>query len=264
VKAITKSSTTGQITAFLRVRYWVVLAALSLAAGNGCSGPDSSSPGTSDANSTPPTATAAVAPSGAPPKAVVSGENIKISGSGSGAVKIAARQGGYLVNYRYKGFGLKLEAQSAFGAMNVIPGGQYAGPDGWTQFTDLTSFSSSGEQEYKVTATEPYEIEFVKLPVAQGADVLPKTYNGKGLKVVGPLSLKAGPASYKVSCPDLKMAGFVAELFDGASGQSKGMISLGTGAGVNETKKLDAPAAGNYLIKVNANGKAEWTIEVSQ
>lgn len=198
------------------------------------------------------------------PKVTRSPGGINISGSRSGSVKVPGQQGGYLIKYRYKGNDLKLETNSALGVLNIIPGGQSAGSDGWTEFEDLTSFTQAGEQPYQITASQPFEIQFVKLPLPDNPDIPPKSYDGKGLKVVGPFSLKAGSASFKVSCPDLRHAGFIAELYDGTTAANKGMIALGTGASVAETKKLQVPAAGNYLIKINANGRSEWTIGVTQ
>jgi len=42
------------------------------------------------------------------PKVIASQGSIKISGSQSGSVKVPAKQGGYLVKFRYKGYGLVL------------------------------------------------------------------------------------------------------------------------------------------------------------
>lgn len=190
--------------------------------------------------------------------------HFKITGSESGTVSVPAKQGGYLIKFRYKGSGLKLEVDSALGPLNMIPAGQTAGSDGWSEFEDLTSFTENGKQQYRITATEPFEIEFRGLPLPVSADPLPRSFSGSGLKVLGPLSLKAGSALFKVSCPDLRQAGFIAELYDARTAQNKGVIALGTGTGVAETKKLQLPGAGDYLIKINANGRSEWTIEVSQ
>jgi len=228
----------------------------------GCSGPGSGGEKASNSKAGQ-TVTVQADQAGTPPQLVISGDTIKISGSKSGEVTFPAKQGGYLINYRYKGDGLKLEAESPLGKMNLVPGSQLPGADGWTAFTDLTSFFNSGDQSYQVTATEPYEIEFVKLPLSRAADPLPKTYSGKGMTVIGPFSLKAGSVSFKVTCPDLKMAGFIAELYDD-NGKSKGMIAMGTGPSVDETKKLEVPSSGAYLTKVTANSQAEWTIEVTQ
>ncbi|RPJ86461.1 MAG: hypothetical protein EHM18_06115 [Acidobacteria bacterium] len=241
----------------------ILIAALPLLVGNGCTGNQESSAVTAQPGVQTVGKQAAQAGGGAPTVTTAPG-NVKISGSQSGSVKIPAEQGGYLIKYRHKGFGLKLELNSPMGLINMVPGGQYAGSDGWAEFDDLTSFREAGEQEYQITATEPFEIQFVKLPGADAPDTPPKTYSGHGLKVVGPFSLKAGSASFKVNCPDLKQAGFVAEMYDGATGQNRGMIALGTSASVAETKKLQVPSAGNYLVKVNANGRADWTIEISQ
>ncbi|RPJ60716.1 MAG: hypothetical protein EHM23_09475 [Acidobacteria bacterium] len=242
----------------------ILLVALSLLVGNGCTGNQETSAVTTQPGVRTVGKQAAGQAGGGAPTVTTAPGNIKISGSQSGSVKVPAEQGGYLIKYRHKGFGLKLELNSPMGPMNMVPGGQYAGSDGWAVFEDLTSFREAGEQQYQITATEPFEIQFVKLPGDDAPDAPPKTYSGNGLKVVGPFSLKAGSASFKVNCPDLKQAGFVAELYDATTGQNKGMIALGTSASVAETKKLQVPSAGDYLVKVNANGRAEWTIEVSQ
>ncbi len=242
----------------------VLLAVLPLLVGYGCTDKPNSPAVTPQAEGQGIATTAAVPAGGGVPKVAASPGSIKISGSQSGTVKMPVQQGGYLIKYRYKGNGLKLEMDSALGALDMIPGGQSAGSDGWTEFDDLTSFRDTGEQQYRITATDPFEIQFVKLPIQDAPDIPPKSYNGNGLRIIGPFSLKAGSASFKVTCPDLKRAGFVAELYDGATAQTQGMIALGTGASVAETKKLPVPSAGNYLVKVNANGKSEWAMEISQ
>ncbi len=198
------------------------------------------------------------------PKVIASQGSIKISGSQSGRVNVPAKKGGYLIKFRYKGQGLKLEVDSVLGALNMIPDGRAPGSDGWTEFEDLTSFTNNGEQQYRIVASMPYEIQFVQLPLPVSTDPLPQSYSGTGLKVIGPVSLKAGSASFKVSCPDLKQAGFIAELYDGRTAQNKGIIALGTGTKVAETKKLQLPAAGDYLVRINAHGRSDWIIEVSQ
>lgn len=241
----------------------VIFAALPLLAGYSCTSQQSNQAVKPESKGQA-VSTAEANQTSSPPTVAVAEGNATISGSQSGSVKVAMQQGGYLIKYRYKGYGLKLEINSPLGSMSMIPGGQSPGSDGWSQFDDLTSFASAGEQQYQITATEPYEIQFLKLPLTASPDPLPKIYSGSGLKVVGPFSLKAGSASFKVTCPDLKQAGFIAELYDAAKAQNKGMIALGTSASVAETKKLQIAAAGDHLIKIAANGRAEWTIEVSQ
>jgi hypothetical protein len=190
--------------------------------------------------------------------------DIKITGSQSGTVRVPAKQGGYLIKSRYKGSGLKLEVDSAIGKLNIIPRGQTPDSSGWTEFEDLTSVTGNGEQQYRITAAEPFEIEFRQLPLPVSTDRLPRSYSGSGLKVLGPVSLKAGSALFKVSCPDLRQAGFIAELYDARTARNKGIIALGTGTRVVEAKKLKLPGAGDYLVKINADGRSEWTIEISQ
>ncbi len=241
-----------------------LLAALPLLAGYGCRGKQDSPAVTPKAKG-PALATTAAGQAGAAlPKVTTSGSTIKISGSRSGDAKVAVEEGGYLIRYRYKGASLKMEVSSAFGALNMIPSGQSAGPDGWTELADLTSFSRARKQQYRITAQEPFEIQFVKLPLPTSPDLPPKTYSESGLKLVGPLSLKTGSATFRVNCPNLRQAGFIAELYDARTAQNKGIIALGTGTRVAETKKLQLASAGDYLIKVNANGRSEWTIEVEQ
>lgn len=241
----------------------VIFAALALLAEYSCTGQQNSQTAEPQTKEQA-VATAAAKPTASPPTVAVSEDTVTISGSQSGTVNVPLQQGGHLIKYRYKGYGLKLETSSPLGSLSMIPGGQSPGSDGWTEFEDLTSFASSGEQLYQITATEPYEIQFLKLPLPASPDSLPKTYNGSGLQVLGPFSLKAGSATFKVACPDLKQAGFIAELYDAEAARNKGMIALGTSASVAETKKLQVTAAGDYLVKVSANGRADWTIEVSQ
>jgi hypothetical protein len=207
---------------------------------------------------------AAPAETAGPARVSVSGDLIKVSGSEGGRAKLDLKEGGYLVNYRYRGYGLKLEQQSAIGAMNIIPGGQYAGSDGWTEFTDLMRSRTAGEQEFIVTATEPYEVEFEKLPLTVPSDSVPVTYTGHGLRVVGPFSLQGGNASFKVECPDFHRAGFVVELLDGNTAASQDMMILGSGNSINESKAFKVVSAGTYLLRISANSKAEWSMVVSQ
>jgi len=242
----------------------LILAALPWLAGYGCAGNHDTPAAKPQTKGQAVARVATGQPADATPKVTASQGKITISGSKSGSVKAPAQPGGYLIKYRYKGQGLKLEAESAFGMLSMIPGGQAAGSDGWTQFDDLTAFAAAGEQQYRITASEPFEIQFVKLPFSGTPDIPPKSYSGSGLMVVGPVLLKAGSASFKVTCPDLKQAGFIAELYDGTTAQNKGMIALGTGASVAETKKLQVASAGNYMVKINANGRSEWTLEVTQ
>jgi hypothetical protein len=234
-----------------------LLLALSCGGGSGQNG---------EAGSTAPAVADESLPAGAsgPARVSVSGDTIKVSGSEGGRARLDLKEGGYLVKYRYRGYGLKLEQQSAIGAMNIMPGGQYAGIDGWTQFSDLMRSRNAGEQEFLVTAAEPYEVEFQKLPLAAEPDALPATYRDHGLKVVGPFSLKVGNAVIMVECPDFNRAGFVVELLDASNGAEQGLMILGSGNSISESKSFKVPSAGQYLLKVSANSKAEWTVGVSQ
>lgn len=242
----------------------LLLAVVPLLAGYGCRAKQDSQETRPKAKVQSFAKTAPVQKRTAPPKVTTSGTTIKISGSESGDAKLAVQEGGYLIKYRYKGGGLKMETNSALGVLNIVPGGQSAGGEGWTEFEDLTSFTGSGEQQYRITAKEPFEIQFEKLPLPSPPDVPPERYSGSGLRVIGPLKLKAGTTSFRVNCPDLKQAGFIAELFDARTAQNKGIISLGTGTRVVEAKKVQVPSAGDYLLRINANGRSEWTIEVAQ
>lgn len=200
------------------------------------------------------------------PKATVDGDNLKIAGSQSGNVKVNLKKGGYIMEYKYQGYSFDMAVNSVFGSTRIVPGGQYPGADGWTVFSTVQKFTNDDETEFIITATEPYEINFKKLPLSTTAEVVPMTYSGKGMMVMGPMSLKAGSASFKISAPDLNKAGFSVELFDATTGDS-GAFTVP--AGVNDNKidttvPMTVDADGNYMMKVSANGDAAWTIDVSQ
>ena len=201
------------------------------------------------------------------PKVTVEGDNVKIAGSQGGNLTVNLKKGGYIMDYKFKG-DFDMKVNSFIGAMRIVPGGQYPGADGWTAFTTVQKFTNDDATEFIIEATEPYEVNFKRLPLSTSADVVPKTYTGTGEKVVGPLTLKAGSVSFKISVPDLNQAGFSVKLIDATTGDSVGIITPSRAE--MESNKLDMTitktldADGNYLMDVGANGATAWTIDVSQ
>ena len=202
------------------------------------------------------------------PKATVDGDNVKIAGSKDGNVTVNLKKGGYIIEYKYQGNSFDMKVNSFIGAMRIVPGGQYAGADGWTVFSTVQKFTNDDGTEFIITATDPYEVNFKRLPLSTSADVVPKTYTGTGEMVVGPMTLKAGSASFKISAPDLNKAGFSVKLLDATTGDSVATITPSRAEmesnilDMTVTKTIEAD--GNYLMDVGANGATAWTIDVSQ
>lgn len=213
-----------------------------------------------------PTTSGTTTVTGGAPTVTYDGDNFKITGSQNGNVKANIKEGGYLIEFKHKGYSFYLYSMTG-GKSQLNPGGQY--PDattGWAEFEKVQRFYSGGEMEFSVEAKDQYEITFTKLPMSATADTLPKTYSEKGLKVVGPMSLKEGQVNLKISAPDLNQAGFTVEFLDATTGASEA-YSLPSGIESNKidtTLPLTIDTAGDYLLQVSANGKTEWTIDVSQ
>ncbi|WP_424357462.1 hypothetical protein [Methanocella sp. MCL-LM] len=240
-----------------------VLAAIIVATTlSGCTTTTTTTP-TAGGEATPaPTTSGTTTVTGGAPTVTYDGDNFKIAGSKGGSVKANIKEGGYLIEYKHKGYSFTFK----MGTSTLNPGGQY--PDattGWAEFEKVQRFYSGGEMEFSVEAKDQYEITFTKLPMSATADTLPKTYSDKGLKVVGPMSLKEGQVNLKISAPDLKQAGFTVELYDGTTGVSEARaVPAGNANNFDGTVPLTIDADGTYLLEVSANGQAEWTIEVSQ
>lgn len=233
---------------------------------SGCTTTTTTTP-TPGGEATPaPTTSGTTTVTGGAPTVTYDGDNFKITGSQNGNLKANIKKGGYIIEYKHKGYNFKFNSMTG-GKMQLNPGGQY--PDattGWAQFSTVEKFYSEGELEFSVEAGDEYEINFKKLPLSASADSVPKTYTGKGLKVVGPMSLKAGQVNLKISAPDLNNAGFTVDLVDATTGTS-GAFSVPTGIENNKidtTLPLTIDTAGDYLLEVSANGNTEWTVEVSQ
>ncbi len=145
--------------------------------------------------------------------------------------------------------------------------------DGWYSQASVWE-KINGTWKWRVQATGEYRIVFAKLPLQKTPATVPVTYSMAGLAVVGPVHL-SGTHTFNISCPDAKLAGFTAELYDGSNGAEiinanyhniLDVINLDQNNNQinNYSKNIQISVAeGNYLIKVSANQGANWTVSIN-
>jgi hypothetical protein len=144
-------------------------------------------------------------------------------------------------------------------------------PDGWYSQDGIWEHLE-GVWKWRVKATDSYRIIFTKLPLSKTPASLPVTYNSAGRSVIGPFRL-SGSTTFTITCPDAKLAGFTAELFD-----ATGAEILENYANILDVINIDANnnqinnyskvitkqlSEGNYLMRVSANKNATWTVSIN-
>ena len=77
--------------------------------------------------------------------------------------------------------------------------------------------------------------------------------------MLGPVTLKAGSASFNMNEPSMKQTGFSAQLYSDTTGKFVSMIDTNAASDATKDsyqsqKTVDIPAAGNYYILVFTNG----------
>lgn len=130
-----------------------------------------------------------------------------------------------------------------------------------------------GTWKWRIIATDSYRIVFTKLPLAITSVSLPITYNSAGLNVIGPFHIAQSSTTFIISCPDVKQAGFTAQLYDAA-----GQEVLANYSNILDVLNLDENnkiinnysktislelAEGDYLIKVASNKNASWSVKIN-
>lgn len=199
------------------------------------------------------------------PAASVSGSTTTIVGSRGGDVNVEMSPSGYLITVTSGDGNVEMSTSD----MNILPESAASlEPSGSYVLSFAKQWFDAGSTTFTVKASTPYTITLTKLP--QGSPVVPpQTFTGKGEKALGPITLKAGSATFSIKSSDLKQAGFTVELTDGISGSSAGIVASNVDSG-NAQNTLDTqetyivPAAGDYYIAVTANSGASWEVDVSQ
>jgi hypothetical protein len=145
--------------------------------------------------------------------------------------------------------------------------------DGWYSQAGVWE-KINGTWKWRVKATGEYRVVFAKLPLQKTPATVPVTYAMSGQAVLGPIHLN-GSHTFNVSCPDAKLAGFTAELYNGNNGDEilntsyhniLDVINLDEDNkqinNYSKTIQLDIPE-GNYIMKVSSNSNAAWTVSVN-
>jgi hypothetical protein len=215
------------------------------------------------ASKTATTTTAGNEPSGAP-KATTSGSTTTISGSQSGDVSVPMTQAGYIFKVETKDSNFKLDQSGSEYFMSEAS----LEPSGWYEQSVIKIWPSNDQGAFTVKATGPYIITIIKLPT--GTPVAPpQTFTGKGQKALGPITLKAGPASFKLKGPNMMDAGFNVHLMDGTKGTLVRVVDTNDGMDISKSiyesqKTVTVPEDGDYYIMAYTSGSKGWEVAVSQ
>jgi hypothetical protein len=202
-------------------------------------------------------------------------DSIIITGCSNYEPTLTFTTGGYLLTMSEQtANSLNLEVyQTAFSSYMGVKASSASAlrDDGWYSQDGIWEHLE-GSWKWRITATAPYRIVFAKMPLAKRAASTPITYQSAGLCVVGPFHVAGSSATFTIACPDAKLAGFTAELYDAA-----GQEVLANYTNILDVMNLDENnnqinnysktttltlAEGDYLIKVAANNQAFWTVKV--
>lgn len=145
--------------------------------------------------------------------------------------------------------------------------------DGWYSQAGVWE-KINGTWKWRVKATGEYRVVFAKLPLQKTPATAPVTYAMSGQAVLGPIHLH-GSHTFNISCPDAKLAGFTAELYNGNNGDEilnasyhniLDVINLDENNNqinnYSKTIQLDIPE-GDYIMKVSSNKNASWIVSVN-
>jgi hypothetical protein len=180
---------------------------------------------------------------------------------------------GYLVSIKSKDGNVEMSTPVMGIDFDLIPyDAASLESSGWYEQQNIQDWNSAGDNTFKIAFTgtaAPYTIEWTKIPDGAAAAVSPpQTYSGKGQKVLGPVKLNAGKATFTLSCPDTKMAGFAVVLYNVDTGLAGYNVGNNAEAGslqnsYSATKTVDITTAGDFYIQVTANSAASWNVAVS-
>jgi hypothetical protein len=182
---------------------------------------------------------------------------------------------GYLVKIKSKDGTVGMSTPVMGTDMDLIPyDAASLESSGWYEQQNIQNWHTAGDNTFKIKASltkssSPFTIEWTKLPTGTVAASLPQTYSGNGQKVLGPVKLNAGKATFTLSCPDTKMAGFAVVLYNVDTGLAGYNVGNNAEAGslqnsYSATKTVDITTAGDFYIQVTANSAASWNVAVSQ
>jgi len=208
--------------------------------------------------------------------AVKSNGNVTITGNKDYEFEMEFEEGAYVVCFKQKtigalkNFSVFIETLNSWNGLMPFSASSLNEESGYYETVDITSFSSLENLRYKVEATGEYIIEYKKLPLEKEKIATPITFSGKGSRVFGPVEL-SGTASFKIVCGDAAKAGFSVQLFNAENGEEilnenymPLYVNIEDAKAVNtidKTLSLDN-LAGIYLINVDANGMAEYSVTV--
>ncbi len=243
---------------------------------SGCtsSSPSAQPTANAPASATVPASAPGNAPSG-PPKATTSGETMTITGSQGGEFTMTMEKASYLVSVQSQNGLVQMKTPMGGVDLDLIPyNAATPGASGMYEQQFIYDWVKAGSGSFKINfvgdKAAPYTITWTKLPTSTAAAVsAPQKYTGNGQKVLGPVKLSAGMATFTISCPDTKKAGFDIKLFNADTGDYIGMIGYNAESGsvqnsYSAAKSQNIAAAGNYYVQVTANSDANWEVGVSQ
>jgi hypothetical protein len=209
-------------------------------------------------------------------KVVTGNGEVTITGNSDYEFSMALEKATYVVTYKEKAKGSLTNYQINIAVLggwtSLMPLSFKALRDtGWYEGSVVTESTSANTFQYKVFASGSYQIRYQKLPLPKTSETLPKTYTGAGGTVFGPVSIAASPI-FTIVCSDAKQAGFTVTLFNATTGEE--MYSAGykplymnldnNNKVINNINTTVTPtlATGNYLIEVEANQDATYSILV--
>lgn len=241
---------------------------------SGCTSTTTSPAASTSASARPGTATPANNGPTGPPTVSTSGQTMTITGSQAGQFTMTMEKAKYLVSVKSATGNIGMTTPEMGTDTDLIPYDSASlESSGSYEQQMIHNWNTAGDNSFKITfagsETGPYTIAWTKLPSGVAAVSPPQKYTGKGQKVLGPVKLNAGTATFTLSCPDAKQAGFNVQLFNADTGAGLGMVGYNAEGGsvtnsYSATKTQNIAAAGNYYIQVTANSAAAWEIDVSQ
>jgi len=207
---------------------------------------------------------------------VTRNDSIIITGCSGFEPSLTFTTGGYLLTMsEHTENSLNFEVfQTAFGSYMGVRASSASAlrDDGWYSQDGIWE-KLEGTWKWRVTATDSFRIVFAKLPLSKAPASLPVTYNSAGLKVIGPFHIAQSSATFVISCPDAKLAGFTAELYNAAGEEVLAnysnimdVINLDENNNIinNYSKTISLQLTeGDYLIKVASNKSASWSVKIN-
>jgi len=208
--------------------------------------------------------------------AVKSNGNVTIMGNKDYEFEMDFEEGTYLVVFKQKtmgalkNFSVFIETLNSWNGLMPFSASSLNDESGYYETADIASFSSTEKLKYKVEASGEYIIEYKKLPLDKENISAPITFGSKGSRVFGPIEL-SGEATFKIICEDAAKAGFSVQLYNAETGEEilnenymPLYVNIEDGKAVNSINKTVSlnNLSGIYLINVDANGRADYSITV--